>query len=684
MAVDQSISEARLNDETLSELGLTEQPFVENKKLARFSDASTQKLRASLEQKLRFGQSVHLLTGESGVGKTVFLSQLFKHCKNNIKPFVAKGDDNFSSLAFLAAIQYQLAGEAEEYDSVHDYVVDLAPQFESLADEKLSVVLAIDDAHNAPIEEVVELISLMSNFVNDSDEATARLILVGEPDLAEELNDIQEQLDEASFESTVTPLEPLDESRIPDYLSSRLKQAGFTDAFPFTEKSVTKIQRESSGLPEQINIAAANYLNKVYTTAPAKVGDKGFLAALGWPVVALGAAAVGLIAWGLSMFFTGGTPDPVVNIDNPAVITETSDSTIVASGFDSDAGNNDALVIESDPMAVSATQATSTTDDSDTLVVNSVDPQPAVADDLLKPEDQLAGDVADAANALDAATENVTESIAEVATETSETVTQIVEAPEQTAEAAADTASTTVADAQDTVSTAVDNVTEEGSELLETVNDTVAQRAEQITAEAETIGITVEEDAIDTSEQVAQTIGQGTAQALPESVEVVVPAAVSTVAENTGATEALPDTDAAAVSDNDGVDVPVQPVLPDSNGQTVNTDAIDATPAIQRAIENERWVLFQDAGKFTVQLATSRERAYIIGLAQSLPASDPVAIYPFLTTNSKNPVFGLLSGLYDTREEAVVAVENMPLAAKQFGVWIRPIGDLQGDIKAQQ
>ena len=100
-----------------------------------------------------------------------------------------------------------------------------------------------------------------------------------------------------------------------------------------------------------------------------------------------------------------------------------------------------------------------------------------------------------------------------------------------------------------------------------------------------------------------------------------------------------------------------------------------------RAIENERWVLFQSPTKFTVQLATSRERGYIIDPAQTMQVTDPVAIYPFLTTNSNNPVFGLLSGLYDTRAEAIAAVENMSDATKQFGVWIRPVSDLQEDIK---
>ena len=67
-----------------------------------------------------------------------------------------------------------------------------------------------------------------------------------------------------------------------------------------------------------------------------------------------------------------------------------------------------------------------------------------------------------------------------------------------------------------------------------------------------------------------------------------------------------------------------------------------------------------------------------------MEVTDPVAIYPFLTTDSQNPVFGLLSGLYETRSEAIAAVESMSEEAKKFGVWIRPVGDLQDDIKRRQ
>ena len=100
---DEATGTAILHEETLRELGLSEQPFVDGKKPHRFTDSAMQKTRASLEQQVRFGESVHLVLGDTGAGKTVLLSQLIKHCKNTVKPFVAKGSEGFVAEAFLTA-----------------------------------------------------------------------------------------------------------------------------------------------------------------------------------------------------------------------------------------------------------------------------------------------------------------------------------------------------------------------------------------------------------------------------------------------------------------------------------------------------------------------------------------------------------------------------------------------------
>jgi len=689
MAIEEANVQATLHDEALEELGLSEQPFIDDKKRSRFSDSTSQKVRATLEQHLRFGESLHLFLGDHGAGKTVFLSQLIKHCKSSIKPFVAKGQENFETVAFLAAVLNQLGGD--EAESVSDHVDALVPLFEKLADEQMSVVLAIDDAHLAPIEEIAELIDIMPAFVSD-DTKNARLLLTGEPRLNDELAAIADEFDGLTLEHAVTMLQPMDESRIRDYITSRLNQAGHTDVFPFTDKAITKIQRESRGLPANVNILASKYLNTVYAGGAA-VGGKGFLTALGWPLVAMGAAAVGLIAWGLSMFFgNSGPASPVVETTSPVARQES-----VATDNIADADSK-LMEEESDTgiIADNTASITPVTPSDATETAKTGSEVAAVEDDgLLMPKDRANADGEfDTSSAIAAALDQnssslETDSATAAGTSTSESVAAVTKAID----------STTIPIATTETQTQTQTQTDDSA------NQTDTNQVEPESTPAVEIPIVADADAVndDTgSEQVPGSVTVPITNPFADNQEPVVPDATPDPVNVIVAQEAseTPETN------ENGVVVQVEPLAAANTSQTSvpTTSSPTAVPAggtsesvvvntgeavtlpqtvINRAVENERWVLFQEPTSFTVQLATSRERDYIIDLAQSLAAEDPVAIYPFLTTNSNNPVFGLLSGLYKTRTQAIEAVEQMDPATKQFGVWIRPISDLQADIKKQ-
>ncbi len=698
MAIEEAIGDATLQDETLAELGLSAQPFVDNKN-SRFSDSTAQKVRAAMEQHLRFGESLHLFIGEQGVGKTVFLSQLIKHCKSSIKPFVAKGTDSFETVSFLSAVLTQLGGD--QADTISDHVDALIPLFEELADDKMSVVLAIDDAHLAPIEEIAELIDIMPSFCKENGDKTARLLLTGEPKLQAELTAIADEFeDELSFEHATTTLQPLDESRVREYLTTKLNQAGHTDAFPFTDKSISKIHRESKGLPENINALAGKYLNTVYSGGAATAGGKGFFAALGWPLLALGTAAVALIAWGMSMFFGNDKPDATIAQNTAEIIepvagniTEQADTTVISTDTSGvvpgDAVSND-LVVDNSNI-----NTTVNTDSDNTQLVTPT--------------------INEASNSLTTATANGADDLLKPADREVVTQPEVVQ-PEIVQPAATEAVTAIVENTPEIPDTGnlVDSVTDTATDASSTVTEqiiAVAPATQQVT-----------EQVTDSIEQITTSPTTAVQPEVPGSVAVTVPNNTSgntTASNNPGSDDnqaaaitldGSNDTDAtsvAATDDNGGIAVAIDDINTGVANQAAGVQTtiqnagsavvagsgdlingvqvpVDAAPAINRAIENERWVLFQAPTKFTVQLATSRERGYIIDLAQKLEAEDPVAIYPFLTTNSQNPVFGLLSGLYETRSEAIAAVDRMATDTKQFGVWIRPISDLQAAIKKQR
>jgi len=664
MAVKDVHTDTELHSETLEELSLTKQPFLEQEDRSPLADSETQRTRAALEQNVRFGDSLHLLIGEDGAGKTVLLKQLLKHCKISIKPFVAKGSSDFRAEAFLYAVLNATTKE-EKAEGISEYIDKLSPMFEQIFEDQRCALMIVDDAHLAPIEEIAELVDTLQHFEND-DGRTARLLLTGTPALKQSIARFEAQFEDLDLRYSTVMVTPMDDERTSEYLTARLHQVGFADAFPFTDKAVTKIQRESGGLPGNINRAAARYLNGVYRGGDTTEKKAGWLSSFEWPVLAIGAVALCAIGLGLSMFL-GNEPDSTVVPVASEEITDQTEEPVVAT----------------------------------TSVIESADSESSLAaspsdDNLVLPDTSAVAEG--------------TETVAEVATSTDlvqELPTAAVPAPD----------TNEVTTVETVTSEAVTVQTPAADEAVVVVEDAVVEDVVPVE------GAVVVEEAVVAEEAITQPLNN-------EPADLAAALADNNVADNNGTTVPIPNSvsteDTAAsksvgLSTSDGsvvvdtstiTDVPppdttenvtelvqgdTDALAQEPTGQSVAIEPIAAEPAVpsgadpvssgvavtepNRAIENERWVLFQSPAKFTVQLATSRERGYIIDLAQTLQVTDPVAIYPFLTSNSNNPVFGLLSGLYDTRAEAFDAVESMSEATKKFGVWIRPMSDLQEDIK---
>lgn len=665
MAVQDAQAEAQLHDETLTELGLTEQPFLDEKDRQPFADSGTQRTRAALEQNVRFGESLHLLIGEDGAGKTILLKQLLKHCKNSIKPFVAKGSADFRADAFLYAVLHDINKE-EKAESTNEYIDKLAPLFEQITDDQRSAVMIVDDAHLAPIEEIAELVDILQHFENENGR-TARLLLTGTPALKQSIAKFEAQFEDLDLNYSTNVVEPMDESRTRDYLNARLHQSGFADAFPFTDKAVTKIQRESNGLPGKINTNATHYLNGVYRGGAANDTKGGLFSSFEWPVLLIGAAALGAIGLGLSMFFGNKPETEVIPVASTESVTNEQPVVATTSVNDNTQIASTSAATEENPLVLPSGNATADTIDfstKETIALSSTDQATDLVND---PATNLATEVSNTATAaIVSGTDQATTAIAETVTTANDAVTNQV----NTDLAVNDQGSNT--QINDTTGDAVALVNDTAVPLPNLTNT-------EDTGSSKSVGSTTPDSvvvAVDAANDLTDT-----ALLQPGSDES------STTDSSAAGAAVVEESGGVAVPIDDDTDAASQTSLDQSLGQSGQPVAVEpiadgvVVSEPNRAIENERWVLFQSPTKFTVQLATSRERGYIIDLAQTMEVQDPVAIYPFLTTNSNNPVFGLLSGLYDTRAEAIAAVEGMTDATKQFGVWIRPVSDLQDDIK---
>ncbi len=628
---------SRLSEAALSDLGLSAQPFEDDRSRDLLNDSIAQSVRSEIEQQLKHGEALHLLIGPSGSGKSVLLSQLVRYNKDYLKPYIARGDSNFEARGFLAAVLGQF--DDHDADTVAEHIERLVPHFDTLNSNQTTPALIVDNAHLAPIEEIAELIGLMPSLQQDG-KPVARLLLTGVASFQDELDAVGADFDMPAYGVSAMPA--LTPERTREYLSFRLNQAGFVGEFPFTDNAITRIQQNADGIPTAINQHAANYLNKVYTgtgVAAASGVEGGLIGALGWPVIGLGAAALALIVWGLSMFGSSdrSPDDTLAAIDNTATpivsapaSPQTDSTTTVANGSDNLLRPEHREDTDSDSPAQSGAEETPSSGtladgSSNTADSNLLQPQTPQTGSEQQDNETAAGSDASGDRALASDTAATTQAAAE-----NEAGTSGVSTPEAT-----DTE--TLASGDD----GADNTTNE---------QPVTAAAEPQPEEPEPVQTQPEQPQPETA--IAESsVAVPVVQPQPEDTDA---ASVSGVSDGTS---------------DDGVPVEVTEPEP---------------PRILRAVENERWVLFQPQTKFTLQLATSRERDYIMEFAQTLPLDGPLAVYPFVIKSNGRQVYGLLNGIFDNTDEALAAIDAMPAEVRKFKPWIRPIKQLQDEIKNGQ
>jgi septal ring-binding cell division protein DamX len=125
------------------------------------------------------------------------------------------------------------------------------------------------------------------------------------------------------------------------------------------------------------------------------------------------------------------------------------------------------------------------------------------------------------------------------------------------------------------------------------------------------------------------------------------------------------------------------PLNPETGSQT--TPIVDRPAATSPiTLADQKWILEQDPRRYTIQFGTSPNRDLLLEQALTLRGDQDPAVYPFKRTPSGRPVFGLSSGLYDSFDAAEQQLASLPESLKTFQPWIRPLNDLQRQIRAME
>jgi type II secretory pathway predicted ATPase ExeA len=244
----------------LDHFGLREAPFrITPHTEFFFAGANRGATLDALVYAITSGEGLVKVTGEVGTGKTMLCRVLMERLPENVET-IYLAVPSLSRDEMLVAVASEL-GINVEGASTTRILRSLQERLLALHAEGRQAVALIDEAHAMPLD-TLEEVRLLSNLETGT-EKLLQIVLFGQPELDEHLalpnmRQLKERITHAFR------LEPLPAGDIRDYISFRLRAAGYHGPDLFGEESLRIIAEASEGLTRRINIYADKTLLAAY------------------------------------------------------------------------------------------------------------------------------------------------------------------------------------------------------------------------------------------------------------------------------------------------------------------------------------------------------------------------------------------------------------------------------------
>jgi len=238
-------------------------PFGETPDTKFYYRANTQ-LAAfkSVTSAIREGKGFTLVSGEVGVGKTIFsrflLNSLGKHAPTALILSPIAGP-----LDMLTSIREEFGLSSPSNISLKSELDLIYNLLLATAAAKKRTILIIDEAQRLPFD-ALETVRLLSNFETE-EHKLLQIVLIGQPELKSRLE--QSELRQLSQRITVrTEIHPLTPTEVAAYVRHRIDIAGGANFVRFSDGALFEIAKLSSGLPRLINFHCEQLLSRAELT----------------------------------------------------------------------------------------------------------------------------------------------------------------------------------------------------------------------------------------------------------------------------------------------------------------------------------------------------------------------------------------------------------------------------------
>ena len=210
-------------------------------------------------------QSLALLVGESGTGKTSLLRRVLQSLHDGLRGvFIA--DSFVRNQSVLARVASELGlSPIREASLAEDLEFCL---LRDTAEGRTTVVL-IDEAQGLTPEQFDE-VRFLSNIEHGGDKLL-EIVLAGQPSIESKLAEpglaaLRQRV------SVLTRIQPLGLDQTAAYIEYRLRAAGAREPHLFTSEAITKIRDASGGIPRIINIVCERSMLVGYVQGAHVVG----------------------------------------------------------------------------------------------------------------------------------------------------------------------------------------------------------------------------------------------------------------------------------------------------------------------------------------------------------------------------------------------------------------------------
>jgi MSHA biogenesis protein MshM len=209
---------------------------------------------------VKHGEGFIKITGEVGTGKTLLCRRFLATIdQNHVSAYIPNPYLEPRTLLFALTEELRLAlpKDADQ----HQLLKELTRGLLNFARQNKTVVLCLDEAQAMPIE-TLEALRLLTNLETEK-RKLIQVVLFGQPELDQKLEgeSVRQLRQRITFQYRLTAL---GSDEVDQYLSHRLRVAGYRGNRLFTRPASRLLHRWSDGVPRLVNIIAHKAMMLAY------------------------------------------------------------------------------------------------------------------------------------------------------------------------------------------------------------------------------------------------------------------------------------------------------------------------------------------------------------------------------------------------------------------------------------